>query len=241
MSNKKLIILAVVFGLITALAVNFYLARVKAALSNVQRGPVVVAKVPIPAKTELKSEMLETRTMPREFIHPKAVVDANNLLGKITLVDIVGGEQVLSTRIASGKDDRNGLAYVIPKGLRAVSVGINQVTGVSGLVQPGDKVDVVGLLETDTESKGVPVAKIMLQNIEVLAVDQKLDPGARLPENKDKGAQEGKTVTLAVKPEDAEKLVLVTERGVIRIILRSPVDEGNYVPKPYTPKEFLIR
>jgi len=253
LSNKKIIVLALIFGLFTALAVNVYLGRVKAALSNVEKGPVVMAKVTIPAKTELKAELLETRQVPKEFIHPRAAVDVKDLLGKITLGEIVAGEQLLTTRVVGGKDIGNGLSYVIPKGLRAISVGVNEVTGVSNLVQPGDRVDVVGLMEIEAaqaggtapgetaQNKAVSVSKIILQDTQVLAVDQKLDPVGKVPDGKEKNAQEGKTVTLAVKPEDAEKLVLVTERGIIRLILRSPVEKGQYVPKPYSSKDFLVR
>lgn len=252
LSNKKIIILALIFGLSTALAVNIYLTKVKAELNNVERSTVVMAKVPIPAKTELKAEMLETRQVPKEFIHPSAVRDPKEALGKITAGEFLAGEQLLASRMVGSKDIGKGLSYVVPKGMRAISVGVNQVTGVSNLVQPGDRVDVVGLMELEAaqtgvppgpngQNKTIPVAKIILQDIQVLAVDQNLDPMGKLPESNDKNAQESKTTTLAVKPEDAEKLVLVTERGVIRLILRSPVEEGKYAPKSYAPKDFFVR
>ena len=252
LSNKKIIFLAVIFGLSTALAVNFYLTNLKEELNNVKKGQVVMAKVTIPAKTALQAEMLEIGLIPQEFIHPNAVTNLKDAIGKITIGEILPREQIIASRIVGNKDVGKGLSYVVPKGLRAISVGVNPVTAVSNLLQPGDRVDVVGLMQIEAapigvtpggtaQNKTIPIAKVILQDIQILAVDQRLDLTGKLPDSKDKDTQENKTVTLAVKPEDAEKIVLVTERGIIRLILRSPIEDENYLPKSYAPKDFLVR
>ncbi len=253
MSNKKIIIAALIFGLITAFAVYYYLQQAKAELNNVQTYPVLVAKAAIPAKTTLKPGMIEIKNIPRAYIHPQALVELKAAADKVTIVEITAGEQILGSRLVSTKDTGSGLSYVVPEGLRAISVGVNAVTGVSSLLQTGDEVDVVGLMEVDNGVAGAPaggtaggktstsVAKIIMQKVTILAIDQKLERVKATAEGKEGAPPATTTITLAVKPEDVEKLVLISERGVISLVLRSPVDQGKYVPKTYSPKDFMIR
>lgn len=252
MSNKKILALALIFGLLTAFFVNLYLQKVKTSFNTVVMGQVVAAKGPVSARTEVTAEMLDLKSIPKDLIHPKAVTNPKDAIGKITLVDLVEGEQILNSRLVGRADSGKGLAYTVPKGMRAISVGVNQVTGLSNLIQPKDWVDVVGLMDLDapgqtqttaggSQTKQIPVAKIILQDVQVLAVNQRLEEKQAAVSESKEAPTESKTVTLAVKPEDAEKLVLVTERGTIRLILRSPVDKAKGVPKPYSSKEFLTR
>ncbi|HEX3032059.1 MAG TPA: Flp pilus assembly protein CpaB [Bacillota bacterium] len=257
MSNKKTLILAIILGVLAVFLANRYLAQIKTSLDNAPKGPVLVAKTLIPAKTEVKADMYEIKMVPREYIHSQAITKAENLAGKITLAEITAGEQLLGSKFVSSKDPSQGLDYTIPKGKRAIAVGVNGVTGVADMVKPGNKVDVVAILDVDksqltpapgapaapgvaAQGSKVPVSKMVLQDITVLAVDKLMDT-KKAADAKDEAAKETKTLTLAVTPEEAEKLTLITERGVIRVILRSPVEDGKYAPKPYSAKDFLVR
>lgn len=259
MSNKKIMLLAGIFGVLAVVMVNYYLTQVKASLNNVQKAQVLVAKTLIPAKTEVKGEMIELKLVPREYIHPQAITKPENLAGKITLVDIMPGEQLLTSRFVTSKDASQGLDYMIPKGKRAIAVGVNGVTGVANMIKPGNKVDVIAIMDVDKnltvrpqgtpvvpsastggQASTIPISKMVLQDITVLAVNQTME-NMKAPETKDGAIAETKTLTLAVTPEEAEKLTMITENGIIRVVLRSPVEKGKYVPKPYSSKDFLLR
>lgn len=260
MGNKKIMLLSVVFGVLAVVMVNYYLNQVKASLDNVQKAQVLVAKTLIPAKTEVNSEMVELRLIPRQYIHPQAITKPEKLAGEISLMDIQPGEQLLTSKFVYSKDASQGLDFMIPKGKRAIAVGVDGITGVANMVKPGNKVDVIAIMDVDKnqavgpqgtpvvpstsmgggKSSTAPTSKMILQNITVLAVNQLME-NMKAPVTKDGAVVETKTLTLAVTPEEAERLTLITERGVIRVVLRSPVEDGKYVPKPYSTKDFLLR
>jgi pilus assembly protein CpaB len=106
------------------------------------------------------------------------------------------------------------MSVLVPSGMRAMAVGVNEVIGVSGFILPKDRVDVIA---TRTDQGTDKSTETILQNIEVLAVGKRLE-------------QEGKqnievpTLTLAVTPEEAERLALALQEGKIHIALRSILD-----------------
>jgi len=219
LKNRILLALAILFGLAAATGTFLYLEHVKQTyrLSGQYR-PVVVAQTRIPPRTAITRAMISVKDMPVEYIHPDALTDVRTVVGRITRAEIVAGEQVLQARLLRGEEEAEGLAGVVPPGKRAVAVAVNDVTGVAGSLRKGDRVDIVGTLDT---GDGV-VTTLLLQGIEVLAVN---DTGRAA------GASAGvpgeqRTVVLAVTLQEALPLVLATEEGRIRMLLRSPQDRG---------------
>lgn len=209
---------------------------------------VVVAVHDIPTRTTVTASMLEVRQIAVGAKHPNAYTSIKDVEGKVTKMPISAGEQVISNKFAVAREEA-GLTFIIPPGKRAVAVTISEVKGSGGLILPGDFVDVIGIF--DKETMGKDQAMIVLQNVEVLAVAQIIQ-GEAVTENKGPIQQAGeqlraeptpvpkasapaqpqaKTVTLAVSPEEAQRLLLAEARGDLRMALR-PVKEGTIVDLP---------
>lgn len=245
MSNKKVLLVAMVLALITALSINLYLNKVKKDIQNVKLTKVVVAAKDIKARTELDLTMLQVKEIPEELAHPNAFQATKDLVGKISTTEIMAGEQLVSARVIDAKSTERGLGYSVPKGKRAISVAVDDVVGVSGLIKPGDRVDVLATMDVesgavnpvDGTSKKVTFTKVILQDIEVMAVNQNLTEIINDVE-KDQSVEQ-KTITLAVTLEEAQPLTMATERGKIRMVLRSPVEKEQVKLPPYLPGKFL--
>jgi pilus assembly protein CpaB len=133
-------------------------------------------------------------------------------------VPVAANEPILTNKLAA-KGSGEGLIALIEPGTRAISVQVNEISGVSGFIQPGTRVDV---LFTRTFSNGDAATATILQNVKVLAYGKQLDPATRLdPRDTTKPT----VATLLVTQEQAEKLVLAMQRGRIQLVLRNPLDE----------------
>ncbi|MDA8235368.1 MAG: Flp pilus assembly protein CpaB [Clostridia bacterium] len=240
MNNRKVILIALILGVSTALAINIYLNKLKAAVNNIKTTRVVMAAQDIPAKTEITSAMVADKEIPADLAHPKGYLKREEVVGKITTGEILQGEQILVNRLAGLKDNQKGLGYSVTKGKRAVSVAVDDVSGLSGLVKPGDKVDVLVTMSVDNTGKKVTFTRMFLENIPVLAVGVTMSDLPE-PEKEEKNRnQEGlKTVTLEVYAKDTQPLTMANEQGRIRLALRSPVDESKSNLGPYLMEQLL--
>jgi pilus assembly protein CpaB len=139
----------------------------------------------------------------------------DKLLGRGVILPISRGEFILTNKLA-GENAGYGLPSLIPPGMRAVSVRVNDTSSVAGFVLPGTRVDV--LLTGNPESANQQETTTVLENVAVLAAGQKLERNA---------AGEPQTtpvITLLVSPDDAQKLTLASNQGKIQLALRNPLD-----------------
>ncbi|UNC93454.1 Flp pilus assembly protein CpaB [Candidatus Contubernalis alkaliaceticus] len=227
-NNKRIYIAAVILGLITVITLNYYLKTLdKPAFADIPHTEVVVAVNTIPEHTRITADMLQLESLPSEAIHPEAILSLSDAVDGISRTDIIKGEQVLASRVTS-EDRRASLSYRVPEGMRAISIPVNEVSGVAGYISAGDKVDImVSYLigetkdtDTDTESQEEhTVVYTVLQNVTVLAA------GAFTQQRDDEESQMVGTITLAVGPEQAEVLAFAFRMGVFHLTLRSPLDE----------------
>jgi pilus assembly protein CpaB len=242
--NRRAFMLAAVFGALAALLTLMYLrsAGGDPAAGTIITAPVLVAVRDIPERTVIKEGMVEVRQVPVETRLNLALTERQAAIGQLTRVPIVSGEQILRNKIADQIRDV-GFSGTIPEGRRAVAVAVNEVVASGGHLGVGDYVDVIGVFEVfdpsdanrNTFASGqgdkpkTLMAVTILQNIQVLAVAQKSDPAiqtvAKSGDTKNAKAVDAKSVTLAVSPEQAEKLVLAEETGVLRLSLRPFGDE----------------
>jgi pilus assembly protein CpaB len=131
------------------------------------------------------------------------------------LYPLAQGEPILDRDLAAAGSGA-GLSAKIPEGMRAISLKSDEVVGVAGFLLPGTHVDV---LETNRSNGGSAATTFtVLQDVEILAAGQKIEPD---PEGK---ATHVNVVTLLLKPEDAEKVVLASSEGVIHFVLRNGSD-----------------
>lgn len=220
LSNKKLIVIAILLSLMTSGLLYHYLKGVSKPTS--QEGVVViVAKVDIPPKTKITAEMVTEVKVPAEYIQPETITSLDKVIGVVVREQIITGEQISERRLLrEGK--AIGFTGIIPPDKRAVTVAVNEVTGVAGFVKAGDYVDVVATF--DTANVGDNVSSVILQNILVLAANRDSDTGGS--SSKDNAKEVSKevtksaTVTIAVSPDEAAKVTLAEERGKIRLVLR---------------------
>ena len=139
----------------------------------------------------------------------------SDVLGHGVIVPISKGEFILTNKLA-GENAGAGLPSLIPPGMRAVSVRVNEVVSVAGFVTPGTRVDV--LLTGTPAGGGDQETTTVLQNVAVLASGHTLERSATGE------AQNTPVITLLVTPDDAERLALASKEGTIQLALRNPLD-----------------
>jgi pilus assembly protein CpaB len=198
---------------------------------------VVTANRNIDAREEITEDMLQLTKVPSNALLGGAFSDRGLVVGRIARQPIFQGEQLVQDKLASEKRDL-GLAFVVPEGLRGIGVQVDKVIGAGGLLRPGDRVDIVGVIDvthrdlaTDrefTETRAFTLA----QNIEVLAVAESLINTVREGSNQEEASTdqpdadpEAQVVTLAMEPSASQNLLLTDEKGVIRLIVRAPGDD----------------
>src|SRR5438132_614875 len=162
---------------------------------------------------DLKVVRVDRKDLPKGvFLKTSDVVD------RAVAVPIISGELILGGKLAA-KGGGEGLTALIEPGMRAVSVQVNEISGVSGFVQPGTRVDV---LFTRVFSNGDAATTTILQNVKVIAYGRQLDPSAKLDP---RDTTRTTVATLLVTQDQAEKLVLAEQRGRIQLVLRNTLDD----------------
>jgi pilus assembly protein CpaB len=217
--NKTLIFVllgAVVFGLLAATSVSGYLKRVR---ENANPNTMIVAKVDIPLGARIIAEQLTTVEVPQAATPDGTFNKEDQVVGRITVTKISAREPITSVRLAP-IGSTGGLSAVIPEGYRAMTVKVDDETGIAGFLMPGTLVDVVAVINADNNQG--PISKIVLQNIKVLANGQNLDQ----PKD-EREANSVRTVTLQVTPDQSEKLALASAEGKLRLALRNSIDQGD--------------
>lgn len=194
---------------------------------------VVIAKEDIPKGAEIETKMLELKTVPRNFIQPKAATSPERITGLVALAPISKGEQVTLSKLLSPTQARGGsLAMATPVGKRAITIPVDSISSLLGMVRPGDYVDVVGLVPIpvqDPSGKQVTQMAVMplFQNVLVLTVGRQMGRLASTASSRRGEKTETKVtpaVTLALTAHEASLLTFVREQGKISLILRSPAD-----------------
>src|SRR5215210_1006139 len=158
--------------------------------------PVVVAAADLQLGSALRKEDLRTLAFPQGQAPEGSFTQPADILGRGLIMPIVKNEPILAAKLAS-KEAGSGLPPVIPEGMRAVSVRVNEVVGVAGYVLPGNRVDVLATA-SPTDQHSDTTTKVILSNVQVLTA------GTRLEQDQDKNKPVQVTVvTLLVTPEQA--------------------------------------
>jgi len=226
--NKIILILAVIVGLAAAGGIYTFLDGLKRTyVANGDFVKVVTARQRIPARTQVTPQMIELKEIPSRYINERAAVDINEVTGKIVKSDILPGEQVLRDKLAKDKEDSDGLSFVLQPGKRAVTVAVNQVSGIAGLIKPGDRVDVFGTFDLQGQNQEkASINSLLIQNVDVLSIDQSAIQSTDSQNAKKTTVSASEhTITLQVTPEQAQPLILCSEKGTIRLGLRPATDQ----------------
>lgn len=229
---KRIYIIAIVSAVLAGITLFNFLNMVKKE-AKVHFDTVIVTATDVEANTIITADMLTTKQVPTEGIHGQAVREANDAIGKIATEKLYRDEQILLPRLKKMGEKTGGmLSYTIPNNMRAITVAVDEISGIAGFIKPGDRVDILGVLTVQNGDKSEQTSTMFLQNIEVLAIGKTLNASANTTDEKDKGENSGDnasssyaSVTLLTTPEDAVRLNLLTATGAMRIILRGPTDE----------------
>ncbi|MGD8395430.1 MAG: Flp pilus assembly protein CpaB [Candidatus Eiseniibacteriota bacterium] len=217
---RYVILLAIVFGLLASYSVYRYLLRYDAMVEakEIVTSDVVVAAHDVEGGRKLGEEDVEVVAWPIELVPQNHFASAEEVVGRVSRHPVVHGEAIVEARLAPLGSDQ-GLGANIPEGYRAMTVPVNLVSGVSGFVLPGSRVDVLVSMRT-SDRRREPVAKTILQDVRVIAVDQHL-------EGRDGRPLSSRAVTLLVEPTDAERLGLASTEGTLLLALRNSSDQGT--------------
>jgi pilus assembly protein CpaB len=182
--------------------------------------PVVVAAADLQLGAEIRTEDLTVMDFPAGQAPEGSFAKPADVIGRGLVVPIVKNEPILDAKLAS-REAGSGLPPVIPEGMRAVSVRVNEVVGVAGYVLPGNRVDVVATA-SPTNNQSDMTSKVVLSNVQVLTAGTRLEQ-----DQKDGKPVQVSVVTLLVNPEQSERLALASTEGKIQLALRNPLDMGN--------------
>ncbi|MGD9015511.1 MAG: Flp pilus assembly protein CpaB, partial [Candidatus Omnitrophota bacterium] len=207
---------------------------------------VLLAQQEISPQTQITPEDLLIKEIPVKYIQPGAVTSLAEVIGQITSVPIAPGEQILKTKLLPPVKVGRTLSEITPQGKRAVTILVDTVSSVGGLIKAGNLVDVfasvsppAGVEWAGIESK-MPHVIPLFQGVEVLAVggemtsysdesSEKRGPRTTAPRTGSSGSM---PVTLALKPQEAILLAFVQDQGKIKLVLRSSDDIQQELVKP---------
>ena len=223
-NNATVLVIALVLGVIAAvLTRNWLVSHSRAKLAQ-EAGTIVVAAVPLGFGSQLTPENVKEIPWSANALPEGAFATKQELLSggrRMALVSIAPNEPVLRARVTA-PGQRAALSSMLDPGKRAVTVRVDDVRGVAGFIQPGDRVDVV-LIRTEAESKlKEGYSDVILQYAKVLAIDQITGERPEQPTI-------AKAVTLEVSSEEAQKILLATNVGRLTLMLRQPA-EANAEP-----------
>jgi pilus assembly protein CpaB len=204
-----------------ALAIGFFAAvyvyknlQARAGTGGEAGVEVIVAADDLQVGSKVEERDIKIIRIPASDLPAGAPRRRNDVLGHGVIIPISKGEFILPNKLAG--ENVGGLPSLIPPGMRAVSVRVNEVVSVAGFVTPGTRVDV---LLTGTPSGGSDQqTTTVLQNVAVLASGHTLEHSATGE------AQNTPVITLLVTPDDAERLTLASSEGHIQLALRNPLD-----------------
>ncbi|MFG3597445.1 Flp pilus assembly protein CpaB [Bradyrhizobium sp. RDI18] len=237
MNTARIVVLAIAIG---AGGIAAYLASGSGdkpapvqPVAQMQTVDILVAKSDIGLGQSVKSDDLQWQTWPASTASSNFISRANKadavkeITGSIARAPFIAGEPIREQKLVRA-DGSGFMAAILPAGFRAISTEISPETGAGGFILPNDRVDVIltkRAKNPDGSGPDISNSEIILSNVRVLAIDQ-------APKEKEgTSALVGKTVTLELKPDQAETLARSRQNGTLTLALRSIADV-NAVEKP---------
>jgi pilus assembly protein CpaB len=214
--NRLLLIglIALAFGALTSMFVYKNL-RARTAGQSVPGEDVIVAADDLQVGEKIEDKDLKIVHFPAADLPSGRFHMKSKLIGRGVVLPIAKGEFILTNKVA-GENAGAGLPALIPPGMRAISLRVNDTSSVAGFVLPGTRVDV--LLTGNPEGSNEPQTTTVLENVAVIA------NGSKLERNANGEPQLAPVITLLVSPDDAERLALASTQGHIQLALRNPTD-----------------
>ena len=231
--NKNVIILliALILGAFAAYTANSYIrSRITSAEAALKHGDsrtrVVVAKQDLPRGTLITPEVVAVRNIPKKYTHADGITPAtfDAATNQHLEFQVRAGEELLWAQLDGGKSPT--FSARLSKGFRALTFQVDEINSISGMLRPGDKIDLIATLKKKFGSKERDVAFPLLQNVPVIATGQQV---GKSNENVD-GSQAKRsysTITLQVDPENAKRIIIAHSAGTLTAVLRNPDDSAK--------------
>ncbi|KNZ41638.1 Flp pilus assembly protein CpaB [Acetobacterium bakii] len=217
---KKLILIALVVSVILGFGVYSFAIDLEYRF-NAETVSIVVALEKIPKSTIIQPNMITVKQFPAEALHELATGNPEDIIGRITLESIEANEPILSTRLIDSSQDNNGLSFSIPQDYRAITIQTDEVSGVAGYINIGDRVDILAVILSGT----AVVSQTVEEYLEVVQVSAN---------NSDDAEGQGTAVTVLVPDHDVLKVTYALSEGKYRLALRSVVDSAIDNPTSYS-------
>lgn len=213
-TRRVTLLIAIILAVGTGWLTLTYLSSLRPA-ANEQR-PVLITAQEIPARERITETMFHAEMRPANSLEPDALGSANQAVGSLAMVTIPAGSELTSADIGAA------VAFALPvrlqPGMRAVSIPVDKVKGVSGMILPGDRVDVIAI-PPGQSGQPPPKAVTIFRGVRVLAVGSSLENASATPGPDEQSAT---TVTLEVNPKQADELAWADQNANLRLALRSP-------------------
>jgi pilus assembly protein CpaB len=216
-----LIVIALVCGLIASIGISQVVEKNSAKNNQqLQTKPIFVAITDLGIGAELDAKSVKLEEWPLDKVPPGAITEAKQLDGKSPNQRLYAGEPLLLAKLSDANSLRGmHVAETIRKGYRVMSVKVDMASAVSGLIHPGDRVDVLAVDGPRTN------AEVILTNIEVFAINDKTTIEVDDAEGEANRGELAKTVSLLVTSDQARKLMANSYKSTISLSLRRPDDE----------------
>src|SRR5215475_11034765 len=226
--NQNRMLIGLLFAVVVALGLSTYVYKQFKQVSSTKpaaTGHIVVAASALQIGTRVEASNLRLINWPTDEPIAGMFTRIEDCANRALITPVAPNEPILDSKLAP-KESGAGLPAVIPEGMRALSVAVNDVVGVAGFVTPGTMVDVLvtGKANTSGNNSEQSITRMILENVRVLAAGQKIEQD-----------REGKpatvpVITLLVTPEDAAKLAMASTEGKIQLALRNTVDSKRVEP-----------
>jgi pilus assembly protein CpaB len=230
--NKAIIllILAVLVALMVAVLAYNWLQKKAAVVQSIQTEQIAVAQTDMNWATVLTKDKVKMASYIKSTLPSGYFNSAAALEGRTLIYPVKANEPIFESKLAQKSLQGGGVAAVISPKKRAMAVKVDKVVGVSGFINPGNRVDVlVSLSETRQGKFELPITKTVLENILVLAAGTELQAS----DNREKAAQVD-VITLEVTPEEGEKLAHAAAQGKLQLALRNAADTEEVLTKGVT-------
>jgi pilus assembly protein CpaB len=233
LKNPKALLIALALAILATSAQCRYVKQREITLLELtEPRQVVVARQNIREGDRLDETMFEIQDIPAKYVQPKAIGEIDAVLGQIAGAPISEGEQLMANKLLRANEA--GLAWKVSKRSRAVAISVNEVTAVGGHIRPRNFVDVLGTFDFGEGDKVEMRTITLFQNVWVLAVGSDLGHPALVGGEED-GARKSAyknnsyTISLALSPSDAQKLVLAQSIGDLTLSLRGRFEQEKEV------------
>ena len=231
MSPAKLVVTALMLsilaaGIIYTVLTHFLFSSSRPQIQQAKTVTVIAAAADIPAHSKISKEMVKKLDVPADIAGNSGIQDMADVVGRTSLTKIRKGDMVTAQELSA---PNSGFSVSVPMGMRAVTISLNDVTGVNGLAEPGDYVDIY--LVSNKIYKNIVYGKMVLPSVLLLAVNKTQISGGNASQN---GGQQGSisTATVAVSPEDVLKIMAAQQEGTLYIALRPYQSDWQDPPVP---------